>query len=521
MSKIKRALISVSDKTRLEDLAKVLNQLNIEILSTGGTARFLRDKGIAVREVSDFTGLAEMLDGRVKTLHPKIHGGLLALRKNPQHQKQIKEHNIEYIDLVVVNLYPFEKTLTKPNVTKEEIIENIDIGGPAMLRSGAKNYQDVAVICDPTDYEFIIEELKANHAELSFKTKERLAHKVFAHTANYDAIISRYFAEQSESKENLWPLITLSLSQIQSLRYGENPHQKAGFYREDGRHNSYDLTNLKQLHGKELSFNNILDLEAAWNIVKDFGQQKVVVIVKHNNPCGIATADTMLDAYQKALACDPVSAFGGIIATNFEIDALSATEMNKLFLELTISPSYASEALLKLKEKKNLRIIELPLEIKPMTRELDYKKVSGGFLIQEKDTKITEAELKVVTKRKPTKDELEALQFAWLVCKNVKSNAIVFATKDRTIGIGGGQTSRVDSSEIAVLKAQKHGLTTKGTVVASDAFFPFRDGVDAAVKAGATAIIQPGGSVRDNEVIEACDENDLAMVFTGIRHFKH
>lgn len=522
MGKIKRALISVSDKTDLEKIAEVLVGLQVEILSTGGTAKFLKEKDIRVTEVSDFTGFPEMLAGRVKTLHPKIHGGLLALRSNSNHQKQVKEHQLKYIDMVIVNLYPFEKTILKPQVTKEEIIENIDIGGPAMLRSGAKNYKDVAVVCDPADYDSVIEELMKNTGELTLETKEKLAWKVFNHTSQYDSAISAYFATQGHEKTQGMPqTIPLQLQKIQDLRYGENPHQKAGFYALLSRSKNTDLISLKQLHGKDLSFNNILDLEAAWNIVKDFATSKVVTIVKHNNPCGVATAATPIEAYKKALSCDPVSAFGGIVATNFTVNKEIAAEMSKLFLELVIAPAYEDDALPVLKTKKNLRIIVLPLAKQQETAEFDFKKISGGFLVQEKDVKIFEKELKVVTSRKPTTEELEALQFGWIVSKHVKSNAVVFATENQTIGIGGGQTSRVDSSEIAVLKAQKHGLTTKGTVVASDAFFPFRDGVDAAAKAGATAIIQPGGSVRDEEVISACDEHNIAMVFTGTRHFRH
>lgn len=521
MTKIKRALISVSDKTGLDTLALALQDMGVEILSTGGTSRFLKDSGIKVKDVSDFTGFAEMLDGRVKTLHPKIHGGLLALRKNADHQAQVKKHGLEYIDLVVVNLYPFEKTLNKPKASKEEIIENIDIGGPAMLRSAAKNYQDVAVICDPQDYENIIKELKENNGELPLPIKEKLAGKVFTHTAGYDSIISNYFASQTNRAADVLPgTVSLQLNKIQSLRYGENPHQQAALYRQSGLQRSEDLVNLRQLHGKELSFNNLLDLEAAWNIVKDFGQEKVAVIVKHNNPCGVGRGKTLLESYQRALACDPVSAYGGIVATSFTIDEETAREMSKKFLELTIAPSYTAEALKVLEEKKNLRIIELPLPKLP-SADLDFKKIGGGFLVQEKDILRNMADLKVVTKRNPIEEEMSALIFAWTVCKNVKSNAIVYATKDQTIGIGGGQTSRVDASEIAVLKAQKHNLDTKGTVMASDAFFPFRDGVDAAARAGVTAIIQPGGSVRDEEVIQACNENNITMVFTGIRHFKH
>ncbi|MDD5131210.1 MAG: bifunctional phosphoribosylaminoimidazolecarboxamide formyltransferase/IMP cyclohydrolase [bacterium] len=520
MTKIRRALISVSDKTGLEDLASLLEQLGVEILSTGGTSKYLKDHGLKIKDVSDFTGFAEMLDGRVKTLHPKIHGGLLALRKNADHQAQVKKHGLEYIDMVVVNLYPFEKTLQKTNVSKEEIIENIDIGGPAMLRSSAKNYQDVAVVCDPGDYENIINELKENKGELPLATKERLAGKVFTHTSGYDAVISNYFAQQEAQRSLLPDTLLLRLNRVQALRYGENPHQQAALYRQAGWQRPEDLVNLKQKHGKELSFNNLLDLEAAWNIVKDFGTEKVAVIVKHNNPCGVGRGETLLESYQRALACDPVSAYGGIVATSFIIDEETAKEMSKTFLELTIAPAYTEGALKVLQEKKNLRIIELPLPKLPI-QDIDVKKISGGFLVQEKDILRNIANLKVVTKRNPTEAEMSALLFAWIVCKNVKSNAIVYASKDQTIGIGGGQTSRVDSSEIAVLKAQKHGLSTHGTVMASDAFFPFRDGVDAAAKAGVTAVIQPGGSVRDEEVIQACNENNIAMIFTGVRHFKH
>ncbi|MBI5554574.1 MAG: bifunctional phosphoribosylaminoimidazolecarboxamide formyltransferase/IMP cyclohydrolase [Elusimicrobia bacterium] len=521
MTKIKRALISVSDKTGLATLALALQDMGVEILSTGGTSRFLKDHGIKVKEVSEFTGFAEILDGRVKTLHPKIHGGLLALRRNVDHQAQVKKHGLEYLDLAVVNLYPFEKTLNIPKVTKEEIIENIDIGGPAMLRSAAKNYQEVVVICDPRDYGSIITELQDSQGDISLATKEKLAGKVFTHTAAYDSIISNYFASQTSQAANLLPeTLLLKLNKVQSLRYGENPHQQAALYQQSGVQRKEDLVNLEQLHGKELSFNNLLDLETAWNIVKDFGQEKVAVMVKHNNPCGVGKGDTLLEAYQRALSCDPVSAYGGVVATSFTIDEESAREMNRLFLELTMAPAYTAEALKILKEKKNLRLIELPLPKLPAPAS-DFKKISGGFLVQEKDIMRATAELKVVTKRPPSEAERQALIFAWIICKNVKSNAIVYASKNQTIGIGGGQTSRVDSSEIAVWKAQKHNLNTKGTVVASDAFFPFRDGVDAAAKAGATAIIQPGGSVRDEEVIQACNENNIAMVFTGIRHFKH
>lgn len=520
MTIIKNALISVSDKTGIDTLALYLQQMGVEILSTGGTSKFLKDRGIKVKDVSEFTGFAEMLDGRVKTLHPKIHGGLLALRKNADHQAQVKKHGLEYIDLVVVNLYPFEKTLRKPKVTKEEIIENIDIGGPAMLRSAAKNYQDVVVVCDPQDYASIITELQDSQGDISLDTKEKLAGKVFTHTAGYDSIISNYFASQTNQANVLSDTLLLKLNKVQSLRYGENPHQQAALYRQSGVQRKEDLVNLTQLHGKELSFNNLLDLEAAWNIIKDFGQEKVAVIVKHNNPCGVGQGNTLLEAYQRALSCDPVSAYGGIVAASFTMDEESAREMNRLFLELTIAPAYTEGALKVLKEKKNLRIIELPLSKLPLP-DMDFKKISGGFLAQEKDILRNMAELKAVTKRNPSDEEMQALIFAWIVCKNVKSNAIVYATKNQTIGIGGGQTSRVDSSEIAVLKARKHGLNTKGTVLASDAFFPFRDGVDAAAKAGATAVIQPGGSIRDEEVIQACNENNMAMVFTGVRHFKH
>lgn len=520
MNKIQRALISVSDKTGLEKLAKALAGFEIEIISTGGTAKFLKEKGIKVTEISDFTGFPEILDGRVKTLHPRVYAGLLAVRDNEEHKNQLKKSDIPRIDMVVVNLYPFEQTLKKPGVSEAEIIENIDIGGPSMLRAGAKNHRFVTVICDPKNYEPVIKELHDNNGGISLKTKEKLAGKVFSHTFSYDCAISRYFAGKNSGEERLFPeTAVLKMTRLQFLRYGENPHQKAAFYKEDG-DSPFNLTNLRQLQGKELSFNNILDLDAAWNIVKDFNRQPAVVIVKHNNPCGVGTGATFKEAYQRALSCDPVSAFGGIVATNFKIDAEGAEETAKLFLELVIAPSYDAGALEKFKAKKNLRIIELALG-PGCADELDYKKVSGGFLVEEKDRLLLSENFTVPTKRKPAVAEMKAMRFAWAVCKHVKSNAIVFANEHQTVGIGGGQTSRVDSCEIAVIKACKHGLSTKGTVVASDAFFPFKDGIEALAKAGATAVIQPGGSIRDEEVIKACDDAGIAMIFTGTRHFRH
>ncbi len=525
MRKIRRALISVSDKTGLIKFARELSELGIEIISTGGTARELEKANIKVKQIADYTGYPELLNGRVKTLHPKVHAALLALRDNPEHIKQLKEQNIGLIDLVVVNLYPFSQIVTMDKVTPEEIIENIDIGGVTLLRSAAKNYKDVIIAVNPEDYSLLLAELRKHNNEISGETKLRLAMQAFKHTASYDYTIYSYFykltAENKKIKD--FPhLKEIRLEKIQDLRYGENPHQQAAFYKElktEDREKKQSLINMEQLHGKELSFNNIIDLESAWNITGEF-DFPVAVIIKHTNPCGVAIGAELIDAYKNARKCDPVSAFGSIVGFNREVGKELAGEINKTFVECVLAPSFSTEALEILKEKKNIRLIKMPKD-SGSGQEFDYKKISGGLLIQEKNTILFEGDLTVVTKRKPTEEEMKALRFAWKVCKHVKSNAIVYTTKDRTIGIGAGQMSRVDSAQLAMMKAKNAGLSTKGCVLSSDAFFPFRDGIDAAAQSGITAIIQPGGSIRDKEVIIACDEHNIAMVFTGMRHFKH
>ncbi|HSB05693.1 MAG TPA: bifunctional phosphoribosylaminoimidazolecarboxamide formyltransferase/IMP cyclohydrolase [Thermodesulfobacteriota bacterium] len=520
MGKVRRAIISVSDKSGIVSFAKELSQLGVEILSTGGTAKILREQGIPVKDISEYTGFPEMLDGRVKTLHPKVHGGLLGQRSKTEHLKKMKEHGILPIDLVAVNLYPFEATVAKEDCSLEEAIENIDIGGPTMLRSSAKNYPDVTVLIDPNDYAPVLTELKEK-GEVSIETNFRLAKKVFQHTARYDGAISNYLGQiEGEKKVYEFPeTYTYQVRKVQDLRYGENPHQKAAFYRE------YLLTepsvsNARQLQGKEMSFNNILDVDSAFETVKEFGEI-ATVIIKHNNPCGVATSTTGLaDSYRKAKDCDPVSAFGGVVGFNRPVDKETAEEMAKIFLEVIIAPGYTSEALEVLRSKKDLRILQAPsLNIPYLQSGFDLKKVVGGLLVQNRDLgRVPIKDWKVVTKRKPTEEELRGMAFGWRVAKHVKSNAIVLVREDRTIGIGAGQMSRVDSTRLAVMKAQ---FPTKGTVLASDAMFPFRDGVDTGAEAGAVAIIQPGGSIRDDEVIAAADEHNIAMVFTGMRHFRH
>ncbi|MDP2937914.1 MAG: bifunctional phosphoribosylaminoimidazolecarboxamide formyltransferase/IMP cyclohydrolase [Candidatus Omnitrophota bacterium] len=518
MVKVRRALISVSDKTGLVDFARELNKLGVEILSTGGTAKLLRDNNIQVKEVSEYTGFPEMLDGRVKTLHPKIHGGLLALRDNPKHMQSLKEHDIGLIDMVVVNLYPFEKTTQKPNVTIEEVIENIDIGGPSMLRSAAKNHKDVAVICDARYYNRVIDELKKNNGALSGGLMRELAIEVFALTCRYDNTIhnylKNYFKTQTESSGSPQEL-NLSFEKIQDLRYGENPHQKAAFYKERGK--TRGLINLKQLQGKELSFNNILDLNSAYELVREFSKP-AVVIVKHNNPCGVAEDETLDKAFIAAYKCDPLSAFGGIVALNRKVDFKTAKVIARCgFLECIIAPGFDKEVEGLFKDKKNLRLLELD-DIEPID-EPELKRVSGGLLLQDKDLVTLDINnLKVATIKKPTKKELESLIFGWKVAKHVKSNAIVLTCGTKTVGIGAGQMSRVDSVKIAKIKA---GSLSKNSYLASDAFFPKADAVIEAAKAGVKAIIQPGGSISDAEIIKACDKYKIAMVFTGIRHFKH
>lgn len=519
MAVIKRALISLSDKKGIIDFAKGLSELGVEILSTGGTAKLLRENGIGVMDVSDYTGFPEMMDGRLKTLHPKIHGGLLGMRDNPEHVRAMEEHGIKPIDMVVVNLYPFEATISK-GCTFEEAIENIDIGGPTMVRSAAKNHKDVAVVTDPDDYQNILEELKKNSGSLSADTHFRLAKKVFELTARYDGAISNYLGRLEERRpEKKFPeTLTLQYKKAQDLRYGENPHQGAAFYveRESG---EPCVSNSRQLQGKELSFNNILDLDAAFETVKEF-HEIAAVVIKHTNPCGVAiSGSNPADAYRKARAGDPVSSFGGVAGFNRIVDEETAQEVTSTFMEAVIAPGYSPEALEVFKRSKNLRLLQAPIFTKYHPGGMDIKKVVGGILVQDRDLgSLEEKDLKIVTRRKPTDEELKALLFSWKVCKHVKSNAIVYAFEDRTVGIGAGQMSRVDSSKIAAIKAHS-GL--KGSVVASDAFFPFRDGVDTAAEAGATAIIQPGGSIRDDEVIEAANEHSLAMLFTGMRHFRH
>jgi phosphoribosylaminoimidazolecarboxamide formyltransferase / IMP cyclohydrolase len=518
MSKIQRALLSVTDKTGLVDFARKLAAMNVELISTGGTAKLLRDSGIAVKDISELTGFPEMLDGRVKTLHPKVHGGILHRRDNASHRAAVAEHGIQPIDMVVVNLYAFEKTAAKPGAHFEELIENIDIGGPSMIRSAAKNFQDVAIVTSPADYEAIATELASSHGELSHHTKWRLAQKAFATTAAYDSAIAstleRISAAENFSlapQEGFPKNLRLSFHKALDLRYGENPHQKAAMY-SDG--SGVGVANARQLQGKELSYNNIVDLQAAWDLAQEF-DEPVCAIIKHTNPCGTATGKTLAQAYKKALECDPVSAFGGVIGVNRPVDGAAAEEMAKLFLEVIAAPSFTDEAQSKFAGKKNLRLLEIPAAAEKWM----LKKISGGVLLQDADVRpLTEADLKVVTKRQPTPEEKRALLFAWKVCKHVKSNAIVYARDGQTVGVGAGQMSRVDSCKIGAMKAQ---LPLQGTVAASDAFFPFPDGVEEIAKAGATAIIQPGGSVRDQDVIDAADRLGLAMIVTGVRHFRH
>lgn len=518
MAKITRALISVSYKRGIIEFSKELTSYGVEILSTGGTAKLLREAGLTIKDVSEFTGFPEMLDGRVKTLHPKVHGGLLGIRSNPDHMAKMKEYGIENIDMVVVNLYPFEATVAKEGCHLEDAIENIDIGGPTMLRSAAKNYPDVTVLVDYADYNRTLDEMKATAGEISAATNFCLAVKAFQHTAAYDGAISNYLGSRITGTVQEYPqTFTIQVKKAQDLRYGENPHQTAAFYVENNISEPC-VSNARQLQGKELSFNNIMDLDAAIETVKEF-EKSAAVIIKHTNPCGVALADSPLTAYLKARECDPVSAFGGIVGFNRTVDADTATELTSTFLEAVIAPGYTNEALDIFAARKNVRVMQVPLLDGHVAKGFDLKRVAGGLLLQSRDLGMINAlDCLVVTGRTPSASEYEALDFAWRVCKHVKSNAIVFTNRDQTVGIGAGQMSRVDSSKIAVQKAL---LPTHGTVLASDAFFPFRDGVDAAAEAGVTAIIQPGGSVRDEEVIKAANEHGIAMIFTSIRHFRH
>ena len=516
--KIQRAILSVTDKTGLIEFARKLSGLGMELISTGGTAKLLRDSGIVVKDISELTGFPEMLDGRVKTLHPKVHGGILHRRENASHRSAVAEHGILPIDMVVVNLYAFEKTAAKPNVHFDELIENIDIGGPSMIRSAAKNFQDVAVVTSPADYDQIAAELARSGGELSSTTRWRLAQKAFATTAAYDSAIASTLERVSANgrfefhEESSFPqTLRLSFDKAMDLRYGENPHQKAAMY-SDG--SGKGVANGRQVQGKELSYNNIVDLEAAWDLAQEF-EEPVCAIIKHTNPAGTATGKTLLEAYKKALECDPVSAFGGVIGVNRPVDAAAAEEMAKLFLEVIAAPSFDEAAKAKFAAKKNLRLVE----VEDVRQKWVLKNVSGGILLQDADVRpLSESDLKVVSKRPPTPEEKRALLFAWKVCKHVKSNAIVYGRDGQTVGVGAGQMSRVDSCKIGAMKAV---LPLKGTVAASDAFFPFPDGVEEITRAGATAIIQPGGSVRDQEVIETADRLGLAMIFTGVRHFRH
>ncbi len=557
---IRRALISVSDKTAIVDFARELRNFNVEIISTGGTARALRDSGIEVRDISDITSFPEMMDGRVKTLHPRVHGGLLALRDNPEHVAAMKENGIEPIDMVVVNLYPFEQTIMREGVTREEAIEQIDIGGPAMIRSAAKNAQDVAVVVSAGDYTRVVDEMKHHNGALSLATRRQLAQRAFEQTAGYDIVISSYLGGESSAdhftltslfKEesggssaetgsismvagslvgdptahnieefsmgrfmgSLPVSATWTISKIADLRYGENPHQLAALYQGAIRGG---VANAERLSGKEMSYNNYVDADAAWELVCDF-DETACAIIKHTNPAGVGLGKTTEEAYRRALATDPLSAFGGIVALNRSVYAAAAQEIANIFTEVVIAPEYEPAAVEILQARKNLRVLRMS-SVEP-AKGLEYKQISGGMLVQTRDDhKLRREDLKIVTARQPTEDEIRALLFAWIVCKHTKSNAIVYARDGQTVGVGAGQMSRVDSVKIGAMRAQ---LPVEGSVLASDAFFPFRDGIEEAAKHGITAVIQPGGSVRDEEVIAAANEHKLAMVFTGVRHFKH
>jgi phosphoribosylaminoimidazolecarboxamide formyltransferase/IMP cyclohydrolase len=537
---IRRALLSVSDKTGLVEFARALREFGVELLSTGGTAKSLREAGLEVRDVSDVTGFPEMLDGRVKTLHPRIHGGILAVRDNPEHARALAKHEIGPIDMVVVNLYPFEQTVAREGVTLAEAVEQIDIGGPAMVRSAAKNFRDVAVVTSPDLYPRISQLMTENDGSLSLKTRSRLALKAFAHTGNYDQAIHSYLAEalhvggadlhsaftitevsKAFAAEELvaaggsYPEhLGLILSKHSDLRYGENPHQKAALFKVFQEQTG--IAQAEVLGGKEMSFNNYVDADAAWQLVCDF-EETACAIIKHMNPSGVGTAATLEEAYRRALATDPVSAFGGIVAFNRTVDEAAARALTEIFTEVVVAPDFEEAAVEVLKSKKNLRILRAGVAREP--EGLDFKRVTGGLLVQTRDAhRLRREDLKVVTRREPTAEEFEALVFAWTVCKHTKSNAIIYARAGQTVGVGAGQMSRVDSVRIGAMRAQ---LPVGGSVIASDAFFPFRDGLDEAAKHGITAVIQPGGSVRDSEVIAAAAEHNLAMVYTGIRHFRH
>jgi len=512
---IKRALISVSNKSGIVEFARTLQDWNIEIIATGGTLRALHDAGVKALSVSHLTGFPEILDGRVKTLHPKIHAGLLAIPGNPTHVQQLAELDIAPIDLLVVNLYPFEETISTKGVSLDEAIEQVDIGGPAMLRAAAKNFRSRVVVVDPSRYETLTAELKEHHGAVSGETRFALAREAFLHTAKYDAAIANYLLASNEPKDenNLPEIFCMTFRKAESLRYGENPHQQAALYGDF-------RTFFQKLHGKELSYNNIVDIQSAVELVEEFAEP-TVVIVKHTNPCGVGSAPTLADAYEKALATDMKSAFGGIVALNRPLDMATAQSIDKIFTEVVIAPEYPPDVLEFLKKKKDRRLIRQKKPVRLQSR-LTVTPVAGGMLVQSRDdVTLQPALLKTVTKRQPTTDERAGMEFAWRVAKHVKSNAIVYARSDRTVGVGAGQMSRFDAARIAVLKANDAGLDLRKTTVASDAFFPFADGLLETVKAGATAVIQPGGSIRDDEVIKAADDNNIAMLFTGIRHFRH
>ena len=550
LKKVKRALISLSDKTGATEFAKALADMGVTIISTGGTARSLREAGISVTDVSEVTGFPEMMDGRVKTLHPNIHGGLLALRDNEEHLREMSDLKIDPIDLVVINLYPFEQTIAKVGVSLEEAVENIDIGGPAMIRSASKNWRDVAVVTDPELYTGIIGELRENEGSLSLRTRQRLAALAYTRTASYDLAISSYLAKQlsdedlafleplnplgglvfiepdefeDEAEDNTETLpgsIRLELAKVADLRYGENPHQSAALYQTG---ESGGIANAEQLHGKEMSFNNYVDAEAAWALVSDL-TARAAAIIKHTNPSGVGVGSTNEQAYRRALSTDPISAFGGIVAFNHTVDGAVASSVNEVFTEVVIAPGFDDEALEIFKTKKNLRVLRMPLggEDAVPSEVLQYKQISGGMLAQTKDLhSLSESDLTIVSEKKPSVVDLRAMMLAWTVCKHVKSNAIVFTNDSQTIGVGSGQMNRVDSLRIAGMRAERFGLPVRGAALASDAFFPFRDNVDEAAKLGISAIIQPGGSVKDNESIEAANEYGIVMAFTGIRHFNH
>ncbi len=517
MAGIKRALVSVSDKTGVVDMAKGLEALGAEILSTGGTAKALREAGVKVTDVAAYTGSPEILDGRVKTLHPKIHGGLLGRRRVPAHVEQMQQHQIGPIDVVVVNLYPFEATISKPNCPFEEAIENIDIGGPSMLRSAAKNHEDVVVVVDPKDYARVLDALKGDAVTPALRRE--LAMKVFQHTARYDSLIAGYLERQVQGPEAKFPaILSMQFERVEILRYGENPHQQGAFYREFNAKEP-SVSRGKILHGKAMSYNNFHDANSALELVKEF-DRTAVAIIKHNNPCGVALGDTPVEAYVKARETDPVSAFGGVLAFNRQVDLAAAKEITSTFVEVVIAPSFAEDALAELRRKKDLRLLEVGPLAKAGPEGYDLKKLVGGLIVQDRDlgTLPDIKSLPVPTVRKPTEEEYAACAFAWIVCKHVKSNAIIYGRPGWIVGIGAGQMSRVDSVKLAAMKAQS---PVKGCVMASDAFFPFRDGIDAAAQAGITCVIQPGGSIRDTEVVKAVDEHGMAMILTGMRHFRH